>query len=180
MHVSGNPSKSANDFLQLTPSGSGPKARAKPMPERSGPKPEVAEKPAQLAGFKADEKQALRKILDTPLPPESEVLGRCLTEDGEIKTYRQHSGMQRVDIRNRNAQGEESVRTFASMESAPEVVAPRGRVAAVETKTLGKPGPQGHAPAVHTVHYTNGLSQTLAQSESGDLFWMGMRKKPVE
>lgn len=67
-----------------------------------------------------------------------------------------------------------------SRESAPEVVASHGRVAAVETKTLGKPGPQGHAPAVHTVHYTNGLSQTLAQSESGDLFWMGMRQKPAE
>jgi hypothetical protein len=180
MHVSGNPSKSANSFLQLTPSAEGTKARAKPMPERTGPKPEAAEKPAHLSGFKADEKQALRKILDTPLPPESEVLGRCLTDDGEIKTYRQQTGMQRVDIKNRNAQGEESVRTFASLESAPETVAPRGRVASVETKTLGKPGPQGHAPAVHTVHYANGLSQTLAQSESGDLFWMGMRQKPVE
>jgi hypothetical protein len=172
MHVSGNPSASANNFLKLTPED--PKAKA----IKEGPKPEIAQKPDHMAGFKPDERQALRKILDTPLPPEKEVLGRCLTENGEIRTYKAETGLQRVDIQNKNAHNEESVRTFHSQESAPAPETPRGRVAALETRKHGAPGPQGHAPAVHTVHYTNGMKQTLAESENGELFWLGLSRNP--
>lgn len=97
-------------------------------------------KPLHLASFMTDEKQALRKILDKPLPHDAEVLGQCIADKKEIKTYKKESGFQRVDIKRKGQSNEESI---------------------------------------HTFHYTNGLSQTVAESEKGEIYWLAMREKPA-
>jgi hypothetical protein len=142
-------------------------------------KPEVPNKPLHLASFMTDEKKALRNILDTPLPKETEVLGRCVADKEEIKTYKKESGFQRVDIKHKGEVNEESIRTFSALDSEPGIMTPRGRVCAVETKIQGSAGVQDRAPAVHTFHYSNGLSQTVAESEKGEMFLMSMRQQPA-
>ena len=160
MHVtSGNPSQTAR---RLT--------------ERTGAKPAAVAKPPELASFMPEEKQALRKILDTPLPRESEVLGRCLADKEEIKTYKRESGYQRVDIKRKGERDEECLRTFSAVDAEPGMPAPRGRVLAVESRKQGVSGAEEQAPAVHTFHYANGLKQTVAESERGEIFWLAMRQ----
>lgn len=157
MHVSGNHSSAPRP------------AAAKPTP---------ADKPLHLSEFRTGEKQALRAILDSPLPAESQVVGRCLADNVEIKTYSRETGLQRVDIKDKGTPREETLRTFHP-QGAPAPESLRGNIAAVETRKHGPQGPQGYAPAVHTVRYDNGLRQTLAQAENGDLAWLGLGRDPA-
>lgn len=133
-------------------------------------RPPVPPKPLRLAHFMPGERQALMQALHAPLPPESDVLGRCRTDNGEIKTFRGASGLRRLDVTREEGKGEETLRTFNPGEAEPAT--PRGRIRAIETRALGS---EGTAPAVHTIHYADGLKHTVAESEGGELYWLGLR-----
>ncbi len=189
MHVNpGNPSTKANPFLRLTedkPAPARDKAAQSSAPAQGqkrtlGERPGAKPKPAELASFMPEEKQALRKILDTPLPPESQVLGRSASEHSEIRTFGREAGVLRVDTERKGQRDEVVTRFFGAPDSQLGLTAPRGTLRSVETRKQGQPGPDGHAPAVHTLEYTNGLSQTIAESQRGELFWLGLAEKPAK